>query len=45
MPWIVRGLVVGAALVIAATGHAQDASYPNRPVRIIVPFARAVRPT
>jgi tripartite-type tricarboxylate transporter receptor subunit TctC len=43
MPRIVRGLVVGAALVIAAAGHAQDhaqdASYPNRPVRIIVPFA------
>jgi tripartite-type tricarboxylate transporter receptor subunit TctC len=39
MHWIVRGLVLGAALVVAAAGHAQDASYPNRPVRIIVPFA------
>jgi len=39
MPRIVRGLVVGAALAIAAAGHAQDASYPNHPVRIIVPFA------
>jgi tripartite-type tricarboxylate transporter receptor subunit TctC len=26
-------------LVVAAAGHAQDASYPNHPVRIIVPFA------
>ena len=39
MHWIVRGLVIGAALVVAAAGHAQDASYPNHPVRIIVPFA------
>ena len=36
MHWIVRGLAVGAALVVAAAGHAQDASYPNHPVRIIV---------
>ena len=39
MHWIVRGLTAGAALVVAAAGHAQDASYPNHPVRIIVPFA------
>jgi tripartite-type tricarboxylate transporter receptor subunit TctC len=39
MSWIVRGLVIGAALMAAAASHAQDASYPNRPVRIIVPFA------
>jgi len=39
MHWIVRGLVIGAALMAAAASHAQDASYPNRPVRIIVPFA------
>ena len=39
MHWIVRGLAVGAVLVVAAAGHAQDASYPNHPVRIIVPFA------
>jgi tripartite-type tricarboxylate transporter receptor subunit TctC len=38
MHWIVRGLTAGAALV-AAAAHAQDASYPNHPVRIIVPFA------
>ena len=36
---IVRGLAVCAALVAAAAAHAQDANYPNRPVRIIVPFA------
>ena len=39
MHGIVRGLVIGAALVVAAAGHAQDTSYPNHPVRIIVPFA------
>jgi tripartite-type tricarboxylate transporter receptor subunit TctC len=41
---IVRSLGYGAALALAATAHlsnaaAQDASYPNHPVRIIVPFA------
>src|SRR5258708_37489370 len=36
---IVRGLAICAALVAAAAAHAQDANYPNRPVRIIVPFA------
>jgi len=36
---IVRGLAVGAALAVATAVHAQDANYPNRPVRIIVPFA------
>jgi tripartite-type tricarboxylate transporter receptor subunit TctC len=39
MHWIVRGLAVGAALMVAAAGRAQDAGYPNHPVRIIVPFA------
>jgi tripartite-type tricarboxylate transporter receptor subunit TctC len=39
MHWIVRGLAIGAALVAAMAGHAQDATYPNHPVRIIVPFA------
>src|SRR5215472_10529871 len=36
---IVRGLAIGAAFLIATVAHAQDANYPNRPVRIIVPFA------
>jgi tripartite-type tricarboxylate transporter receptor subunit TctC len=36
---IVRGLAFGGALVAATVVHAQDANYPNRPVRIIVPFA------
>jgi tripartite-type tricarboxylate transporter receptor subunit TctC len=39
MHWIVRGLAIGAVLAAAAAGHAQDAGYPNHPVRIIVPFA------
>jgi len=43
MHWIVRGLVCGAALVVAAAQstdvRAQDATYPSHPVRIIVPFA------
>jgi tripartite-type tricarboxylate transporter receptor subunit TctC len=38
MRWIVRGFAIAAALFTAMTVHAQDA-YPNRPVRIIVPFA------
>jgi len=37
MRWIARGLVCAAALAVVATAHAQE--YPNRPVRIIVPFA------
>ena len=36
---IVRGLAFGVALGAATAIHAQDANYPNRPVRIIVPFA------
>ncbi|HMA73232.1 MAG TPA: tripartite tricarboxylate transporter substrate binding protein [Xanthobacteraceae bacterium] len=36
---IVRGLAIGAAFLTATAVHAQDANYPNRPVRIIVPFA------
>ena len=39
MHGIVRGLALVAALVAATAVHAQDASYPNHPVRIIVPFA------
>src|SRR5260370_13598345 len=38
----VRLLVILAALVLAAPGGAQTAgSYPDKPVRIIVPFAPA----
>jgi tripartite-type tricarboxylate transporter receptor subunit TctC len=36
---IVRGLAFVAALFAAMTAHAQNANYPNRPVRVIVPFA------
>jgi tripartite-type tricarboxylate transporter receptor subunit TctC len=39
MHGIVRGLAVAAALAAATAVHAEDASYPSRPVRIIVPFA------
>src|SRR5258708_1710319 len=39
MQGIVRGLALAAALAAATAVHAEDASYPNRPVRIIVPFA------
>jgi len=39
MLWIVRGLAFAAALLGATAVHAQDATYPNHPVRIIVPFA------
>ncbi len=44
MRWIVRGLAIIATLgaawaVTAAAVHAEDAGYPSRPVRIIVPFA------
>src|SRR3979490_6279 len=39
-----RILVCGAALMMATQGHAQTSSgsaanYPNRPVKVIVPFA------
>ena len=40
-PWAIRGLVCGLALAVAAAAHAEDAGYPNRPVRVIVPFAPA----
>jgi tripartite-type tricarboxylate transporter receptor subunit TctC len=44
MRWIVRGLAIAVTLATAwaatvAVVHAQDAGYPSRPVRIIVPFA------
>src|SRR5258707_12099731 len=39
MHGIVRGLALAAALAAATAVHAEDASYPSRPVRIIVPFA------
>ena len=38
---IVRILAAVAALLPAAGSHAQAPSYPDRPVRIIVPFAPA----
>jgi tripartite-type tricarboxylate transporter receptor subunit TctC len=39
MHGIVRGLALAAVLAAATAVHAEDTSYPNRPVRIIVPFA------
>jgi tripartite-type tricarboxylate transporter receptor subunit TctC len=39
MHWTVRGLAILAGLAAVTAGHAQDARYPNHPVRIIVPFA------
>jgi tripartite-type tricarboxylate transporter receptor subunit TctC len=36
---IVRGLAICATLAAVTAVNAQDANYPNRPVRIIVPFA------
>jgi tripartite-type tricarboxylate transporter receptor subunit TctC len=39
MQGIIRGLALAAAVVAATAAHAEDASYPSRPVRIIVPFA------
>ena len=36
---IVRGVAFVAALAAATAVRAQDASYPSRAVRIIVPFA------
>jgi tripartite-type tricarboxylate transporter receptor subunit TctC len=39
MRWIVRGLAIAAMLATAAAVRAQDAGYPSRTVRIIVPFA------
>ena len=35
---IIRVLACGAGLLFAAVGHAQSPGYPNRPVKIIVPF-------
>jgi tripartite-type tricarboxylate transporter receptor subunit TctC len=34
-----RSIVVGLALWAAAAGHAEAQSYPNKPVRVIVPYA------
>ena len=39
MIWIIRAVALCAALLVAPAGHAQ--SYPDRPVRVIVPFAAA----
>ena len=39
MHGIVRGLAFATALAAATAVYAEDASYPSRPVRIIVPFA------
>jgi tripartite-type tricarboxylate transporter receptor subunit TctC len=39
MQGIIRGLALAAAVMAATTVRAEDASYPSRPVRIIVPFA------
>jgi tripartite-type tricarboxylate transporter receptor subunit TctC len=36
---IVRSLAFAAALAAGTAVHAEDAGYPDRPVRIIVPFA------
>src|SRR5262249_47929551 len=39
MQGMVRCLAFAAAFAAGTIVHAEDASYPNRPVRIIVPFA------
>ncbi len=36
---VARGLAAGAGLVLAGAALAQSAGYPDRPVKIIVPFA------
>src|SRR5712692_4764284 len=36
---VARGLAAGAGLVLAGAALAQNAGYPDRPVKIVVPFA------
>jgi tripartite-type tricarboxylate transporter receptor subunit TctC len=40
MPWIARITALAAALALSSAAHAQG-SYPDRPVKVIVPFAPA----
>jgi tripartite-type tricarboxylate transporter receptor subunit TctC len=34
----IAGVAVGSAAVAAGPSHAADAAYPNRPIRLVVPF-------
>ncbi len=41
MRLIIRGIALCTALLIAGASHAQTGGYPNKPVKVIVPFAAA----
>ena len=41
MTLIIRAVALCAALLVAGAAYAQTGGYPNRPVRVIVPFAAA----
>ena len=37
-PWLRTGLLAAAALVIPLAAQAQNAEYPDKPIRLIVPY-------
>lgn len=39
MNWEAIGLALTVTLICAAQSHAQDAKYPNKPIRWVIPFA------